>query len=524
MKISDLDSFREAIKTLGFRKFWNEFIQAYMSNKRPDLVKVENDLKIDFGNRIFEFDNIGELYEIGLEADNQISKKELGQYYTPKDTCEFMAKKVVGLFDKNEDCLADVCCGTGNLIIEVLTLLGDVAGEVIKNGKLYLYDLDETAMKVAIMKISILFIEKNDQVTYRNINKLIHTKVGNFLKEQIKLPKNCVLISNPPYGKIPALMEVWQGSKTRDTNNMYAVFMEKMAAQCKNAVLISPQSFLGGTKFKTLRGVLARYGGAVFSFDNIPCPIFIGRKKGIFNTNKINSVRAAITIIDKKQKGFRVSPMIRFKAEERKKMFAELDKLLGNFVYTDDKAWTKIPKTLEPLVKAMRASTITIADLVEMTPARQNEELKITVPSTPRYFIAGSKRNLSRSSKIEIYAKNEEAFKKLYVVINSTWSYLWWRIYDGGITLTRQTLMTMPVPDLTIEKLEVLVQEGVAMEDKCLINKMNAGRNNENIKFPEEYRHKVNACVLSSIRLDDMEEKLYSIHSNCLTPVMAAWT
>ena len=513
------------VRALGLESFWSKFIQSYLAKKRPDLAPKGSDLKIDFSKKMFSLDNIGELYEIALETTNQISKKELGQYYTPKDTCRFMAKKVVGLFDLKRDVLADVCCGTGNLIVEVLsTFERRTAREIIKSGKLYLYDLDKNAMKVAIMKICILFIEDGDCDTFHKIGKLVHAEVGNFLEENITLPENCVLISNPPYGKIPTGMRVWGECETIATNDMYAVFIEKMSRQCKSAVIISPQSFLGGNKFKRLREILSEKGGYVFSFDNIPCPIFTGRKKGIFNTNTSNSVRAAITVIDNATKGFRVSPMIRFKAEERSIMFAQLDNLLGDFVYSGGQAWTKIPKSLEPLVKKLRETNKTINDLIERNPAKQNPRYKITIPSTPRYFISGSKRNLSRSSKIEIYAKNETDFERLYVMINSTFSYLWWRIYDGGITLSKQTLLTMPVPNMTSEEMKALVDEGVGMENKHVVNKVNAGRNNENVKFPDAYRHKINKYILSAMNLDDAEGKLFSMHSNSLTAVIPVWT
>ena len=64
------------------------------------------------------------------------------------------------------------------------------------------------------------------------------------------------------------------------------------------------------------------YNGFVVSFDNVPGNIFNGRKHGIFNTNTANSVRAAITVLNssEQKKGFRISPMIRFKNEERKNL------------------------------------------------------------------------------------------------------------------------------------------------------------------------------------------------------------
>lgn len=525
IKVYDLDSFRQAIKKMGFEEFWNSFIKTYLYKKRPDIQsKPASDLELDMRSSILEFDNIGELYEIGLECDNQISKKELGQYYTPKDVCSFMASKTLSLLDVVHDALADVCCGTGNLVIEVLNQIDkDDVQRILRDGRLYLYDLDKTAMRLAIMKIVILFVSKYDKNSYMQIVNNINCSVGNFLDDSVSLPENCVIISNPPYGKIPDKMLVWKECESLATNDMYAVFIEKMAKQSKGAVIISPQSFLGGSKFSTIREVLSNFGGYIYSFDNIPCPIFIGRKKGIFNTNKMNSVRAAITVINNKSKGFRVSPMIRFNASEREEMFKQLDNLLGNFVYIGSNPWTKIPKTLEPVVKSLKCATETVNDLIQKNAKKQEKRFQITIPSTPRYFITGSRRELSRSSKIVIYARDRESFDRLYVMINSTFSYLWWRIYDGGITLSRQTLLSMPVPNMSAEEMKAIVAEGVNMEGDYIVNKVNAGKNNENVKFPDDYRRKVNGFILDKLGFDDMDNVLFSIHSNNLTTVLPLW-
>ena len=482
------------------------------------------DVDLDMRRNIFEFDNIGELYEIGLAFNNQISKKQLGQYYTPKDTCQFMAQKIVDLFNKETDNLADVCCGTGNLIIEVLSILGkNESSKLIKSGKLYLYDLDKNAIRLAIMKIAILFVPKGDIATFNKIGELVNVGCGNFLSNKFHLPDSAVVISNPPYGKIPPDTKIWSQCKTASTNDMYAVFMDKIAAESKNAVIISPQSFLGGNKFAPLRAVLSKFGGCIYSFDNIPCPIFVGKKKGIFNTNTNNSVRAAITVVDKTRSGFRVSPMIRFKASERKEMFSQLDNLLGNITYAGTDPWTKIPKTLEPVITELKNAKEKVGDLIEKDVDKQERRFKITIPSTPRYFITGSCRDLDRSSKIEIFAKDQGSFERLYIMINSTFSYLWWRIYDGGITLSKQTLLSMPIPNLGAEEMKRIVEDGTSMEEGCIVNKMNAGKKNENIKFPDDYRKKVNHFILKALNASDTDDTLYSIHSNNLAAVLPFW-
>ena len=108
-------------------------------------------------------------------------------------------------------------------------------------------------------------------------------------------------------------------------------------------------------------------------------------------------------------------------------------------------------------------------------------------------------------------------------MINSTFSYLWWRIYDGGITLSKQTLLSMPVPNLSAEEMKQIVEDGISMEEGCIVNKMNAGKNNENIKFPDDYRKKVNHFILNALNASDADDTLYSIHSNNLTAVLPLW-
>lgn len=522
MYLNSIGDVNQAIDQLGFDEFWQLFITSYLHKSRPDLVKKPGKLDFDPENIIFEYHNLGELYEITLEHVNKISKKELGQYYTPKDVSAFMAKQFIERLDDQN--VADVCCGTGNLIIAVFDQLNkDKVYEILANNRLYLYDLDKTAADIAVMKICIAFVPTGDTKLFKNILNHVSISIGNFLKETINLPKKCFVISNPPYGKLPSDMEVWSDSETIKTKDMYSIFMEKMAKQSEEAVIISPQSYLGSSKFACLRDVLSRFGGKVWSFDNVPSTIFNGRKKGIFNTNTANSVRAAITVVDKSKKGFRVSPMIRFRAGERSQLFDNLSKLLGKKRNTSSQPWLKTPKTLESLVAQLEKSDSSVSDFIEIKPNAQNEAYKITVPSTPRYFITGCKRELNRGSKIVIYAKDKQSFDLLYVLINSTFSYLWWRINDGGITLTQSTLLKMPVPITTSKKLASLAKEGVGKESDYLVGKMNAGKNNENIKFPSSYRQKLNKHILAEMKQADLMGNLYSIHFNNLAEVLPYW-
>ena len=93
---------------------------------------------------VVSISNFGELYEIGLAHVNKESKKELGKYYTPEDVATLMAKWLDKLPGEN---VCDVCCGVGNLILAYLKHIGkERARELIRSGKLWLYDKDDLAL------------------------------------------------------------------------------------------------------------------------------------------------------------------------------------------------------------------------------------------------------------------------------------------------------------------------------------------------------------------------------------------
>lgn len=525
LSINSLTDFKEISKKFPFTSFWSNFRQSYISLCRPDLERTKPFFEINIKDPSMSLENLGELYEISLEINNKLSKKEMGKYFSPKDVAQFMAYRLLEKFNIRTDTLADVGCGTGNLIIEVLSLLRkrEVAN-LIRDKKIFIYDIDKEALEITLMKIAILFIEKDDIYTYKHLKESVNVNIGNFLDSTINLPSNSMVIANPPYGKIPPQISVEDDLQTKNTTNeQYAVFLEKIALQCKGAVVITPQSFLGGEKFTSLREVLSSLGGSVFSFDNVPGTIFTGRKKGIFNTNTANSVRAAITIIDKKQKGFNISPMLRFNCNEREFLFKNADKLLGNIRYTDSKPWLKIPKTLETLASKMPLCPHKVKDFIEDLPMFQNKQYKINIPMTPRYFITGSHKDLQRSSCIEIFAKDKASFYMLYAMINSSFSYLWWRMYDGGITLKKSTLLDLPIPSISISTVKDVVEEGVKNENKFVVNKLNSGKNNENIKFPDSYRRHLNSIILNELGLSPMKDTLFSVHSNSIKKVFQLW-
>ena len=496
-----IEDYLNDIDKKGLKKTWH----AILSNT------LENNLETN----LFNLNNYGELYEIGLEHENKISKKEMGKYYTPKDVALLMSEWLEPLSGNN---ICDVGCGTGNLILNYLELVGkEKAYSLIKNGNIYLYDMDEVALEICKYSIAI----KYGKELLNNIN----VKHCDFLNKRIKLPKRSKVISNPPYYKIVKAGENWNITKVmKDSRELYSCFIEKIIKECEGAVIITPYSFIGSGKFYSLRQEMNKYNGFVVSFDNVPGNIFNGRKHGIFNSNKGNSVRAAITVVENKQNisGFRFSPLIRFKTDERSKMLNKkyLESLINDryqIISSKRRSYYKCHiELLNILDKWEKKSDQKMGSIIS-----SKEGYEIYVPTTCRYFTVGSKRNLKRDGKRMVKVIDKEKYNYVYCMLNSSFAYWYWRLYDGGINCPLTIINSIPIfyNKLTSEQKEeinIIAEEMQKNEEQYLTYKMNAGKKQENIKFPVEYRSRINKIFFEALGIDKDVSIFNREHSSSL--------
>ena len=496
-----IENYIKDIDKKGLKKTWHSILSESLEN--------------NFQSELFNIDNYGELYEIGLEHENKINKKEMGKYYTPKDVALLMAKWLEPL---EEQKVCDVGCGTGNLILAYLELIGkEKAYTLINEGNLYLYDMDEIALEICKYTIAIKY--------GKELLTKINAKHCDFLSKKIKLPKNCKVISNPPYYKILNIGKEWNRTRVvEDSKELYSCFIEKIISQSNKSVIITPYSFIGSGKFYSLRQFMNNYNGFVVSFDNVPGNIFNGRKHGIFNSNKGNSVRAAITVVENKEdkKGFRFSPLIRFKTEERTKMLNNkyLEKLINDryqIVDAKKKAYYKCDiELLDVLDKWENTSDQKMGNIIN-----SKEGYEIYVPTTCRYFTVGSKRNLNRDGKRIVRVTDKEKYNYVYCLLNSTFAYWYWRLYDGGINCPLTIINSIPIfyNKLTTEqkdKIDKIAEEMQKNESKYLVYKMNAGKKQENIKFPVKYRNRINKLFLEVLGINENTSIFNRIHSSSL--------
>lgn len=496
----NLNDYIHDVETIGLKKTWNKICNYCITNidNIPEFIAVKN---------------FGELYEIGLATQDKLLKKKNGQYYTPDDVALVMSKWLDSAKGTN---VCDVACGTGKLILTYLEFIGyDRARELISSGRLYLYDYDDVALGICYTAISILY--------GLDISGKINCVHCDFLDKNVKLPECAKVISNPPYARLEAFNASWEiTSVLKDTKEFYSAFMEKIFKEAKSTVIITPFSFISGSKFYSLRKEMCELGnGFIVSFDNVPGNIFCGRKHGIFNTNTANSVRAAITVFEKNIfKGFRLTSLIRFKNKERNALLKcnVLENLLGKEYQCVDESnpcFKKIDNDLHNIFNVWNSSKAFLKDCI----SKKENDLIIDVPNTCRYYTTGCSRKLNRNGSITLYIEDKKLYGFIYCFINSSFTYWWWRIFDGGITYPVSLLKNMPIPidklsNEDIDFFDGLAKEMINKENEYIVTKVNAGTIQENIKFPDKYRIKINQRILEMLEAKEQAGILDKIHSN----------
>ena len=85
--------------------------------------------------------------------------------------------------------------------------------------------------------------------------------------------------------------------------------------------------------------------------------------------------------------------------------------------------------------------------------------------------------------------------------------YWWWRVRDGGMTLSLETIMSLPLLDFSVNAELVLALEKSEKINK--VYKQNAGAAQENVKHPKELLMKLNKAVIP-----EYADLLISLHEN----------
>ena len=468
--------FNLALDRFGLEKAWYSVLATHLHNlQRADLKYIlsENEFT-DIEIQNFDFlgglsvGEISALYEYSLAYMDRDKRKQEGQYFTPDDVAQVMAKKTLS-FPKNKIWI-DPCSGVGNLSFWLVEYQENPEN-FLKNN-IYLVDRDTLALFIARFILAVHFQKKDTRLFESIKHRFV---VADFLISDAA-PKHDYAILNPPYVSIEPDVRF----ETNAARDLYAYFLERVIKTSTGFVSITPQTFTNGQRFNSLRKLLLDNftGLDVYCFDNVPDNIFRGIKFGSKNTNTANSTRAGIIVA--KQGGnkqvFRITPLLRWRVKERQKLLASLDDYLVCIEPRED-MFPKLQKELLPLYESSRKQGKILAHLVSQQPTPH----KLLVPSTPRYFISALKSEVERSSFKTLYFYSEREMNIAYILLNSSYMYWWWRVNDGGMTLSEKTLLTLPVMnDISVSK-NLLTRIELSEKTNRVV-KRNAGKDNENVK------------------------------------------
>ena len=151
-----------------------------------DLIEHMSSLKV--GNKNYSADVMGDAYEYLIKKFADLSKKNAGEYYTPRT----IVKLMVMLMDpKPGDTVYDPACGTGGMLIEAIRHIGD---KQMTYGRIYGQENNLSTSAIARMNLflhgaSDFKVAQGD--TLRTPKFIEHGQLQEF---------NCVL-ANPPFGQ-----------------------------------------------------------------------------------------------------------------------------------------------------------------------------------------------------------------------------------------------------------------------------------------------------------------------------------
>ena len=507
----DIKKLNTLISKNKIRNTWISLLATHLA-QQEHLEYILHEKEFN-GAKILPFNlleglSIGEvsiLYEYSVAYENSKARKLNGQYFTPDDVAKFMASYS---YKFGDGVWLDPCSGIGNLTWHLVSVQSNPE-EFLKN-KVIVSDKDELALLIARTLLTIsfqrarrkLFIEiENNFISFDFLSVADSGERNLFssMEDLSSIPKHDFVIVNPPYLACKADNRF----ETAKAGDLYSYFLENIIKSSKGFISITPQSFTNAKKFSSLRRLLLdRFPTMkIFTFDNVPANIFKGIKFGSTNTNQANSMRAAIIIAHAKPGKPKITSLVRWKTNERVFLFKNIEKFLSDVPFSEN-FFPKVSREYKELYMSLaKDKTLSLICTTKKT------KFPLYVPSAPRYFIPALKKPAKRASQKTIYFVNEADRNRGYMAINSSLLYWWWRVRDGGMTLSMETLLSLPIPEFKLDLKVIRALENSEKTSK--VYKQNAGAAQENVKHPKALMEKLNHAVIP-----EYAKLLSSLHEN----------
>ncbi|AEF83459.1 N-6 DNA Methylase family protein [Leadbettera azotonutricia ZAS-9] len=221
----------------------DSFLSAWiMESKNPALVKsLYSEYEIINQND----DILGAFYQ-SIQSISQ--KSTLGSYYTPSELLS-------GINIPKNKTILDPCCGSGGILIRVLTKAHDPS-------KIFARDIDEIALKICFINLVLFFDNKN---ILPNILKqdIALVDSDNLFNQKLKEDFD-VIVTNPPWGS------KWTKSQKEyllklypeiETNEIFSIALYNAIGMLKNngeLYFFLPHSFLNVAAHHNIRNYILK--------------------------------------------------------------------------------------------------------------------------------------------------------------------------------------------------------------------------------------------------------------------------
>ena len=243
----------EAVPTIIFRQIASKIRTAidcvYDDNEVLQIIKKE---KIQSHQAIINFirthqksgyNNLSKIseYANALRESNEA-------FYTRPNIC-FSVIKSLPDFSKNKTLrIMEPSGGVGNFIPGLINKYQDIPEVIID-----VCDIDSNSLEIISELIKLIEIPANIKLNLIN---------ADYLKVKI-LHHYDIIVGNPPYKKLTGntslLADYKEHAFNKDTNNLFAFFIEKSLKNAKVVSLIVPKSLVGTPEFNKTREELAKH-------------------------------------------------------------------------------------------------------------------------------------------------------------------------------------------------------------------------------------------------------------------------
>ena len=262
---------------------------------------IEHMSALPVGNRNYSADVMGDAYEYLIKKFADMSKKNAGEFYTPRSVVKLMVRL---LAPKSGDSVYDPACGTGGMLIEAIRSMDD---EKASYGKIYGQEKNLSTSAIARMNLFLHGAKEFKIVREDTLRKPVFIHNGQL--QQF----DCVL-ANPPFGLDHWGADIFEndqwgrniwGSPT-DSNADYA-WLQHMYKSMKpgkgRCAVVMPQGVLfhggreGDIRKKMIETdcvecVIALVGNLFYGAGVSACILFLNNNKPLARRGKICMIDA----------------------------------------------------------------------------------------------------------------------------------------------------------------------------------------------------------------------------------------